>query len=129
MAAINRLSEEKPKDSKLAYKLGRIVHDCQNEFKFLSNIQTDLLERYYEQSETNPDQLTIKDRTKLREYREKRDELMNMQTGDIWGDPWQRADLDGHLLLSIKEYAALRWLIQDDEAEAEMVTAKAAGAS
>lgn len=126
MNAINRLSEEKPKDSKIAYKLGRIVADCQAEFAHLSKVQTDLLERYYEQSEANPEQMVIKDRTKLREYREQRDALMDLQTGEIWGDPWERADLDGHLTLAIKDYAALGWLIQDKEVDGER--ARAAGA-
>jgi hypothetical protein len=129
MAAINRLSDEKPKDSKLGYKLGRIVADCQAEFKYLSTAQTDLLEKYYEQSEANPDQMVIKDRSKLKEYRLKREEILDLQTGEIWGDPWQRADLDGQILLSIKEYAALGWLIKDNEADAEVTSkAKASGA-
>lgn len=125
MAAINRLSEEKPKDSKLAYRLGRVVADCQKEFQHLSKVQTDLLEQYYEQSEANPEQMMIKDRAKLREYREQRDALMDLQTGEIWGEPWQRADLDGHLNLAIKDYAALGWLIEDDEVDGQL--AKAAG--
>jgi hypothetical protein len=108
--ALRRIGDEKIKNVKLAYRIGRVLESATSEIKILAKTHEQLQETYW--TKTDDGYIAPADPVKKKDYETAWDDLLTQET-DVWGDPIKLDDLDGEFNVSPTEMAVLLWLFTE----------------
>jgi len=110
---LNRLKDERIKNARVAYRLGKVYRSAQSEFKEFVDAHMALLKDYGTPVNGDEKNWDIP-QANLEEFNRKWNELLSVEV-DVWGSPFNVDEIDGNLELSPAEFAILDWLIVDGD--------------